>query len=243
MGETIIPRKVTNKYFCISITEKWSFIPHLSNSLKKVAGIAGAMNSLLKKKKLLASNTKTAFYKTAIRPVIGYGFPLWSAISSHQMERLRRAERRFIRWSRSDCGRVPGSHRFVNSKWIYNEAGVRHLGARLIDVYIRQMDRIETSTNPLVASMFSVEKVARCQRREKHQPPEASFHLNEANPLIDDLGRTFHYNRRIRDGVLIYVIEQGSKDALGNPPVRRRFASGPWQRSETHAHRIATMGW
>lgn len=82
------------------------------------------------------------------------------------------------------------------------------MDAWLIELYIKQMSKFETSTNPLVAAMFTTENIGRCRRTEKYQPPEALFHLNSSNPLIDDLGRTLHFNHRIRDGGMNYVTEQ-----------------------------------
>ena len=208
MNGWTIPRKNQIKYLGVTITDKWTFIAHLTNSLAKVAGITGAMQKVLKHQKLLASETKMAFFKAAIRPILGYGFAVWSGISSHQMERLRCAERKFIRWCRDDGGRVLGSHKYINSKWIYRDAGVSRIDAWLIDLYIKQMNRFEASSNQLIAAMFHPENARRCVRRDKYPQPEALFHLNTLNPLMDAEGRTLHFNQRIRDRGTVYVTAQ-----------------------------------
>lgn len=205
MAGRLIPRK-DEMYLGVTMTEKWSSVKHISNSLAKVAAITGAMQTVLKKKKLLSAESKMAFYKAAVRPVIGYGFPLWSGTSSHQIERMRKAERRFVRWRREDM--IHGSFKFVNSKFIYREAGIKRLDAWLVDLYLKELSRFRKSPNSLMQALFTPENEIRCRQNEKYKQPEALYHENTRNPLFDAQGRIYHFNRRINDGGSVYVTEQ-----------------------------------
>ena len=104
---------------------------------------------------------------------------------------MKVAERKFLRWCRTDRGRVAGSFKYLNSKILYDDANVRRIDAWLISLYLKTFEKFATSDNELVRRMFSPESMARSERLEKYPAPERLHHENQRTPLLDQLGRVF----------------------------------------------------
>ena len=196
------------RYLGIQLNEKWSLIEHVSNSMGRVSSVMGAMKGLLSKRGMLSDETKLAFYKSAIRPVISYGFPIWNNISSHQMEKLRIAERKYLRWTRADKGGAPGSYKLINSSRVYEDAKIKRLDVWMYELYKKSFDRFASSSNHWMEELFSEESKRRALANEKYRPPEWLYFENQRVPLIDQHGKFLVYNKRIRDGGSIYVEAQ-----------------------------------
>ena len=207
MNGIAIPAVSSLKYLGIVINEKCSFVENVSNAIKKISCTMGAMKKVLTNKNLLTAASKLAFYKAAIRPVMSYAFPMWSGVSSHQMERLRVAERKFIRWTRGDHGRRDG-YRYLNSSVLYKEANVVRINAWMTALYLKQFNKFQISEKPWVAELFSERNQARSERNEKYPAPEYLFHLNTREPLFNQVGCLLHFNKRVRDGGEVYVTAQ-----------------------------------
>ena len=199
-----IPNCDSLKYLGIVFNKKFTFADHISNSVRKINGIIGAMHGLLGNRKLLSSRVKINFYKAAVRPCLAYGFHAWGSISSHQMETLRRAERRFIRWSRDDRGRQPGSFQYLNSTKIYQEANIKRIDAWMVSGYLKQSLKMANDENGLIRTCFQTEIMA----NEKYPPSERLHQLNEAEPLFNARNELLYFNRRIRDGAVLYTTAQ-----------------------------------
>ena len=206
MNGNEIPSTTTIKYLGITTNDKYSFVQNTTKAVEKICRTMGSMKHLLARQGLLSQESKLAFYKAAIRPALAYGFPVWSSISSHQMERIRAAERRFLRWTRSDWGR--NGHKYVNSSRLYSEAGVERIDVWMFRLYTNSFDRFRNSNNEWMQELFSANSARRALRNDKYQGPETLFHMNEATPLINAEGKFLHFNRRIRDGHHIYVTAQ-----------------------------------
>lgn len=206
MDGNIIPKADSLKYLGITINEKYSFVQNTSRAVSKICNTMGCMKRILTCQGLLTPESKVAFYKAAIRPVLAYGFPIWSMISSHQMERIRSAERRFLRWTRRDRGRK--ELKYINSSRLYAEANVSRIDVWMIALYLKTFEKFRLSENEWIQAMFNDDSVVRAARPEKYPGPEMLFHHNVIHPLVNDQGKMLHYNRRIRDGGEIYVTAQ-----------------------------------
>ena len=120
--------------------------------------------------------TKMAFYKAAVRPILSYGFPIWVGIS-HQMELLRKAKRRFIRWTRSDAGKVPGRYKYIYSKWLYCDAGIGRLDAWLIGIYFTQLEKFGLHRIAWLAVCCQQKALQNAPRgKSMYLQPEGLFH-------------------------------------------------------------------
>lgn len=206
MGGVIVPRADSLRYLGVDFNDKFSFVQNVSRSVAKICCTMGNMKRVLVSQRLLTSARKIAFYKAAIRPVLVYGFPVWSAISSHQMQRIRVAERRFLRWTRKDRGR--NGYKFIDSSKLYQEANVQRIDAWMVSLYIKTFDKFRTSDNEWVNPLFHNDNITRAARNEKYPGPEQLYHQNTIQPLFNAEGKILHFNRRIRDGAELYVTAQ-----------------------------------
>lgn len=205
MNGAQIPTVDSVRYLGVTINKKYSFVEHVATISRKMSSITGMMGGLLKRKDHLGTAVKTIFYKTAIRSCASYGFALWSGISSHQMEVVRRAERRFLRWSRKDRGRQPGSYRFINSSIVYREAKTPRIDAWMIQNYLKSFTKMSCSDNPNIRGLFDGHVHL---AQDKYKRPEYLYFENESSPLFNNVGHVSFYNRRIRDGAVIYPTAQ-----------------------------------
>lgn len=83
------------KYLGVIFQKKCSVIPHLDRTLKKAASAFAMLRGVFMKK-LITTRTKEICYKQLIKPILLYGYSGWCHISSHQMVRIRRFERKVL---------------------------------------------------------------------------------------------------------------------------------------------------
>ena len=200
-----VPIVSSLRYLGIAVNSKYNFVEHIGNTIRKMSSIAGMMDGLLSRKNCLSEKVKLAFYKAAVRSFSSYGFELWSGCSSHQMELLRRAERRFLRWSRHDRGRRPGSYMFVNSSTVYRDAGTQRIDAWMIGHYLENSRKMRGVENLLIHEMFDGHDH---DGESRYKSPVFLAFENEVSPLVNQLGKVSYYNRRISDGAVLYPISQ-----------------------------------
>ena len=193
-----IPKTKSLKYLGIQFNEKFSFVENTKEAVGKMCNTMGAMKRVLYRQELLTSDSKLAFFKAAIRQVLAYGFPVWSCVSSHQMETARRAEGKFIRWTRADRGRR--DDKYLNSSLLYADAKLRRIDAWMVELYLKSFAKFEESENGWVRDMCTPDSKARAMAEEKYHGPERLFHVNTVQPLFNENGKIFHYYQRIRDG-------------------------------------------
>lgn len=96
LNGTEIPFKDSVTYLGIEFNKLFKFNVHARKVRNKAQKI---FNSFLKLfcNKFLPSNTKILLYKTCIRPIISYAFPIWFNISPTIMKELEMLERKILR--------------------------------------------------------------------------------------------------------------------------------------------------
>lgn len=85
------------RYFGVIFDSPWRFIEHVDSVLLRAKKAFGMYSKMLSGKRGLSPKVRLVIYGQVIRPIISHAFPIWFGISSHQMERLRLAERRILR--------------------------------------------------------------------------------------------------------------------------------------------------
>lgn len=104
---------------------------------------------------LLNVSFKRLLYTVYLRPILTYAAPAWailSNISSHQIEKLRIAERKLIRCT-YNIFRARNSYKYHSNQHVYNTYNYER-----IDVYIAKLsykfhERNCLSNNPLIKSL------------------------------------------------------------------------------------------
>lgn len=96
IGNTKINTLKRVKYLGIIISSNFKSIEHINHIIQKVNTTKALLKSAFNNK-YLDQKVKALMYKQLIRPIIIYACTCWMQTSSHQMERIRKAERWFLR--------------------------------------------------------------------------------------------------------------------------------------------------
>lgn len=148
IGNTSIPLQNSMKYLGVYFTPKMNFIEHVKKTIQKVLIRTKYLHNALRHGNLLDVSIKILCYKQLIRPIISYAFPIWSCISSAQMEKLRVCERKILRRCINYTRKPDGKHH--SNSYLYEKAKTPRLDKVLISTAHRYLDRLKNFTNPLV---------------------------------------------------------------------------------------------
>ena len=181
------------KYLGLTITNRLSFIPHIDNIIKK------ATLTLLSLRPLITpngvdKNIKILCYKQLIRPIISYGFAIWSDISSHQMERLRLFERKCIR-ACINYKRQPGSKYHFSNDILYDESSIERIDRFLVNNAIIYLKSTYSHHNSIINNCGKFPIIHSLDSSYKFKPAHTLLHLSQANRLYDKDNKLIYYHR------------------------------------------------
>lgn len=146
-----IPIKDTMKYLGIHFTRRMNFVKHVTSTIGKVTAKTHQLRNALRRNNQLDRNIKLLCYKQLIRPIISYGFPIWSSISSHQMERIRTLERKILRRCTNYNRKPNGKHH--SNGYLYDQANVEPIDNHMLKLAYKYLDHLPFSENPLVQEL------------------------------------------------------------------------------------------
>ncbi|KMQ82975.1 reverse transcriptase, partial [Lasius niger] len=189
-GNERIPIQDSMKYLGVHFTPKMNFVKHVSETRKKVIGQSKYLHNALRHSNLLSPQIKTLCYKQLLRPIIAYAFPIYSCMSSSQMEKLRILERKTLRRCINYERRLDGTHHPV--KYLYEQANTPRLDDFLISIGLRYLDRIRDTENQLVRNSCLLNP--QLVERLRIKPPQ---YLENFRDIDDDVIPL--YNRGFRD--------------------------------------------
>lgn len=140
------------KYLGVVFQENMSFVAHLDHILVKCKGAFAAYSGVMRSRKGLATKLKLAIYRAIIRPRLSYAFSIWSAITSHQMERLRVAERKMLRYCLNLKWKLTewGFYSCPANKLVYELSKLERIDVFMTRVAIGLLDRAADSENELI---------------------------------------------------------------------------------------------
>ena len=206
-GNDQILLKKDVKFLGIRFDARLTFVRPAESLKQRVWATIGTTSGLLKRRDMLSGEVKTTIYKTAIRPILSYGFVAWTAISSHQMETIRQLERQVLRWTREDRGRRIGSFKYVKSSQLYAECSTTRFDCWLYLKYNKFCEKMTTSENPFIKSLFENQPTTEVREGLNIKRPQDLFLKGLEQNLIQN-GAFLEYNKRRRDGATIYPTDQ-----------------------------------
>lgn len=206
MNGNRIPNVQSARYLGVSINSKWSFVEHVSAIKRKMAAIIGVMGGLLQRKHHVISAVKTTFYKTAIRSGASYGFAMWNGVSFHQMEIVRQQKGAFCAGADQIMDGIRDrTDSLIQASYIYRDAKTTRIDAWMTRSYLNAFTKMSCSDNPTIRELFDGYVH---QSQVKYKQPQYWFFENERAPLFNNVGHIDCFNRRIRDGAIIYTTTQ-----------------------------------
>lgn len=129
-GTVLIPQ-TSIKYLGVVFNKNISHTRHVDHILSKVNKAYMSLRPTLARLNGLNPKLKVLCYKQLIRPIITYGFPAWSNISSHQMERIRKVERTILRSCTNTRRRA--DKKYVNNSILYEKADIKRIDATMVN--------------------------------------------------------------------------------------------------------------
>lgn len=203
-----INQKKYIKYLGITLTEDLKPYQHIKTTIKKGIAAYNSIKGILNYNSKLQNKIKLICYKQLIRPILTYGFPVWSDLSSSQMEKLRLFERRMLR-ACSNIHRKANSYEYVNNKKLYKETKAVRIDKYMINQCIKFFERSQQINNPLITSSTNITTIA--EEEYKYPPPCTIKYLHYTNQLYNHNNELTHYHKRSRPttrGDLVYNIDQ-----------------------------------
>lgn len=148
LGNTPIILSSAMRYLGVYFTPKMNFIEHVKMTSQKVLIRTKYLHNALRHSNLLDVNIKILCYKQLIRPIISYAFPIWSCISSAQMEKLRVLERKILRRCINYTRKPDGKHH--SNSYVYEKAKTPRIDKFLMSIAHRYLSKVKDFQNPLV---------------------------------------------------------------------------------------------
>lgn len=179
---TLLKPQKSLKYLGVIFQQNAKHIRHIDNILHKLRCASHGLKALLSNTNGLNAKIKMLCYKQLLRPLMTYGFPSWSDISSHQMERLRTAERTCIR-ACSETTRV--NARYINNTDLYNKAGIQRIDRVLVSSAIKFFEKNHDECE-IFQKCINIEPAYTTEQRNPYKPPWHLMNLNMQNSLYNN---------------------------------------------------------
>lgn len=204
-GQALTPQNAI-KYLGVTLQKNFKHVQHINNILRNVNKCFFGLRPVLQKITGLNVAVKMLCYKQLIRPIITYGFPCWSDISSSQMERLRKVERVCIRACTNTRRR--GTYRHINNTRLYRRADIDRIDIALVEQACKFFDKDFPDCN-LIQHCRHLDPVDLVQSHT-FKPPWYIVHLKNIDMLYEN-NNLVHYHRRHNTNIrnnLVYNTHQ-----------------------------------
>lgn len=207
-NNTTIINKKEIKYLGIILTENLKPYKHIKSILQKAIISFNSIKGILHYRNNLQKKIKLTCYKQLIRPILAYGFPVWSDLSSSQMEKLRLFERKILR-ACTGISRKPDSHLYINNTNLYKEANIKRIDIYMINNCIKYFETAVNSMNPLIKNCADTLELT-TDEENKYPVPCNIKHLHNQNKLYNNNQQLIHYHKAIQQTTqhLVYNINQ-----------------------------------
>lgn len=200
MGNTNIFPVKNIKYLGLNFTSNFRFNAHVDYLITK------ANKNYYLIKKYIHSNyidpkIKTNVYKTYLRSIFQYASPAWfntSNISSFQIEKIRKFERKMLRAS-TNSHRKRNNFKFIRNSELYERANTNRIDIHLLKISINFHEKCRNSANSFLRGL-----VEPFRENSKHLACNHLFHLYEENN--DIINNFLEFNRSKNDtNVMVYM--------------------------------------
>lgn len=184
----------------------FKFIEHIDYTLQKVNSAKAQLKSAFNNK-YMNQNVKSLLYKQLIRPIMLYACSCWMQVSSNQIERLRRAERWFLR-------KITGLHRnkttkkYHNSTRLYTETKINRFDQELIKNNLKFINKLKQNENEHINTLIINDE--NYINTSKYKPINYYHHLHSKELLIQE-NKLLIFNKGYRNpNQILYVTNQNN---------------------------------
>lgn len=195
VGTQTLLQKKTLKYLGVTFSHDAKHIKHIDETIRKATNAIHAIRPIIYGAKGASIKVRKLCYKQLVRPIITYGFPCWSSISSHQMERIRILERKCLRHC-TRTTRARGCFLYLSNSMLYTKANIDPIDHVLVKQACRFFRRIDPIETPIMADCLpgDIESVLRSLNDEYHLPCRI-WELENSDNLFNNGLLTFYHRR------------------------------------------------
>lgn len=210
INNTTIPSTNNLKYLGLTFSRNYKFHYHVKEKIEKTIKAYMGLKSIFNKRSDWNTHVRCVLYKSLLRPIITHAFPIWSSISSAQMEKIRRTERKLLRAALS-LYRKPNSYHYLNSSTLYKNGNTKRIDRFLIDSTLKFLNSLQFTDNNIISELVRKNGESPfCQIDKKFKNPFLLKHLYDNDKLFDGENKAIHYHRafNINNRNLVYTINQ-----------------------------------
>lgn len=199
IGNEAITNYGSLRYLGVTFQEDMAFTRHVDRLLERAKNAFHAYAGMMKKTSGLSRKVKLCIYRQVVRPTMTYAFPVWSSISSCQMERIRVFERKMLRYSLGlrKMMTPQGQFRSPANRRVYGAAGIPRIDAFMVGMAVKHIDGYATHPNGMVRdSLPTRRRFDSLKTAGGILPPTCLLHMVEDGMMYDSNGRLMYYHRR-----------------------------------------------
>lgn len=191
------------KYLGVIFNCKLSTIPHVDKTHSVAFGAFYALKNVFANR-TIPFETKVLCYKQLIRTILTFGFPGWSHVSSHQLLKLRRFERKVL----YKCLPYNISHPYSNPYRLLHKSQLleqfdkmKRLDVILVERLVSFFNKLEFCDIPELARLADIDFLCSHDllNTDKYKfrcfPPSLLYHLHLQGRIYSE-DRLIFYNRR-----------------------------------------------
>lgn len=169
------------KYLGVVFSSKANFNRQIDNIIKKVKTRSAQLRTFINSS-FIQPKFKNHVYKQYIRPLFQYACPVWfnpSMVSSHQIERIRKMERKLIRKT-SNTFRKRNCYKYINNSKLYKNAEVKRIDIHLAKINIDFHDKCKNN------NCNEIKKISDTNLVGKYRSSDTIFNLRNNNLLLEN---------------------------------------------------------
>lgn len=206
VGGVSIANAKSMVYLGVKYSEDMEFREHVDMILQKMRKVYALYARRLRGRNGLSMKVKLLVYKQVIRPILAYAFPIWGSISSAQMERLRKAERRMLRHCLGVRAKVDelGIWTFPSCKVLYARSKmekVQRLDVWMTELAVKFLERCshnDVGNAHVEKCKLGNDEFDSIMQTGGALTPMGLLKLHENKILYNDDGKLVYYHRRYR---------------------------------------------
>lgn len=203
----VIKNVKTVKYLGIHISQNLQFNTHVQHIITKATGAQALLRNIFNSK-YVRKSIKLLCYKQLIRPLLLYGTPCWAIVnmlSSYQMERLRRLERKILRKC-CNMYRKPNK-KYVNSRTLYKTAKINRIDREIVRKNIKFVNNSMLHEKEIIRERFTEQNIDTIDNI-KYKPINYYNVLHANNKLYNNKLLLLFNRKKAEPNELIYTVEQ-----------------------------------
>lgn len=211
INNTAIHTTKKARYLGIIFARNGRFERHIDNIIMKINIGAAKLRGIINRT-AINKQIRILLFKTMLSPIITYGCPIWfnpSVISSHQIEKLRKIERKYLRMA-TEIRRNNDGSKYIRSQILYDFAGNLRIDVRMSNLVKNFFDNCMDSPHDSINQLVSTEQFYDVMNYhcDDQYLPINHIQLLFHNGSLFENNKLLIFNKKRYSNGLVYVTDQ-----------------------------------